>query len=80
MLFNSMLCSKWIKIGAQKTRLDDQRDGVISATKIDLHTLPTDILEVFSPLLCEMEEIGTSLDKDEFVDASLRLYETLNVH
>ncbi len=47
---------------------------MISAAKIDLHTLPTDLLEVFSPLLCEMEEIGTTLDRDEFLDASLRLY------
>lgn len=34
---------------------------------------------MFSPLLCEMEEIGTTLDRDEFMDASLRLFQTLTV-
>jgi hypothetical protein len=52
---------------------------VISAQHIDLHSLPTDILEVFSPLLCEMEELGTTLNQQEFLDASLRLYQTLNI-
>ncbi len=37
---------------------DSDNDGAISAQKIDLQTLPTDLLELFSPLLCEMEEIG----------------------
>jgi hypothetical protein len=54
-------------------------EGIISASKIDLHSLPTDILEVFSPLLCEMEELGTTLNLEEFLDASLRLYATLNI-
>jgi hypothetical protein len=48
--------------------------GVISAQNIDLHTLPTDILEAFSPLLCEMEELGTTLNAEEFLDSSYRLY------
>jgi hypothetical protein len=52
---------------------------VITAHKIDLHSLPPEILEVFSPLLCEMEEIGTSLDREEFIDASLRLFNVSNV-
>jgi hypothetical protein len=54
-------------------------EGIISAQKIDLHSLPTDILEVFSPLLCEMEELGTTLNQEEFLDASYRLYATLNI-
>ena len=49
-------------------------EEVISAQKIDLHSLPTDILEVLSPLLCEMEELGTTLNLEEFLDAALRLY------
>jgi hypothetical protein len=53
---------------------DSDSDGIISAHKIDLHTLPPELLEVFSPLLCEMEEIGTSLDRDEFIDAALRMF------
>jgi hypothetical protein len=35
--------------------------------------LPSELLDIFSPLLVEMEEISQSLDQDEFVDASLRL-------
>lgn len=49
-------------------------EEVISAHKIDLHSLPTDILEVLSPLLCEMEELSTTLSLEEFLDAALRLY------
>lgn len=59
---------------------DSDQDGIISATKIDLQTLPTEILEIFTPLLCEMEEISTTLDREEFLEASLRLYQTLNIH
>lgn len=55
-------------------RPSGDQDGVISAQKIDLHSLPTDILEAFSPLLCEMEELGTTLNLEEFLDASFRLY------
>lgn len=54
--------------------LADNKEGVISAQNIDLHSLPTDILEAFSPLLCEMEELGTTLTLEEFIDASYRLY------
>jgi hypothetical protein len=57
---------------------NNDQDGVISATKIDLHSLPSEILEVFSPLLCEMEEMGTTLTRDEFLDAALRLYSVRN--
>ncbi len=47
---------------------------------MDLHTLAPEILEVFSPLLCEMEEIGTSLDREEFIDAASRLFQvSLNI-
>ena len=59
---------------------DSDSDGVISATKVDLNTLSTELLEVFSPLLCEMEELSTTLDREEFLDAALRLYSTLNVN
>jgi len=55
-------------------RPDGDQDGIISATHIDLHTLPTEILEVLSPLLCEMEELDTTLNLEEFLDASMRLY------
>ncbi len=67
--------SKKLKLNEIFDIFDSDQDGIISAQKVDLHTLTPDILEIFSPLLCEMEEIGTTLDRDEFIDASLRLFE-----
>ena len=32
---------------------------------------------MFSPLLCEMEELGTTLNLEEFLDASFRLYNVI---
>ena len=37
------------------------------------------MLEIFTPLFCEMEELGQTLDAEEFVDASGRLFETLTI-
>lgn len=50
------------------------QEGYISAQRIDLHSLQTDLLEVLSPLLCEMEELSTTLNREEFLDSALRLY------
>ena len=38
--------------------LDSDDDGFISAQKIDISVLTPDILEIFTPLLCEMEEMA----------------------
>ncbi len=35
------------------------------------------MLGLIGPLLCEMEELGQDLNKEEFVEAACRLYETL---
>lgn len=53
---------------------------MISAQRIDLHSLPTDVLEVLSPLLCEMEELATTLNLEEFIDSALRLYQVSSLH
>lgn len=53
--------------------MDSDGDGFISAAKVDVHTLPTDILEHFAPLLCEMEELNIVLNINMFIDASERL-------
>jgi hypothetical protein len=37
--------------------------------------IPHDVLEIYCPLLNEMEEMEQSLDLDEFIDASNRLYQ-----
>ena len=37
--------------------LDSDNDGQISAEKIDISLIPADLLEVLSPLFCEMDEL-----------------------
>ena len=37
--------------------LDSDNDGQISAEKIDISLIPPDLLEVLSPLFCEMDEL-----------------------
>lgn len=36
-----------------------------------------DVLEIITPLFCEMEEMGQTLDEEEFIDALCRLYEAI---
>ena len=59
--------------------LDSDRDGEISAEKIDISPLSADLLEVLSPLFVEMEELSQALDAEEFIDAVGRLYESLSM-
>ena len=41
-------------------RLDSDNDGLISAQRIDISTLSPDLLEVLTPLFCELEELSKS--------------------
>jgi hypothetical protein len=50
--------------------LDSDGDGKISAYRIDITSLDSELLQVLSPLFVEMEELGMSLDQDEFIDAA----------
>ena len=59
--------------------LDSDRDGHISADKIDISPLSADLLEVLSPLFMEMEELSQALDAEEFIDAAGRLYDSLSL-
>ena len=59
--------------------LDSDRDGHISADKIDISLLSADLLEVLSPLFMEMEELSQALDAEEFIDAVNRLYDSLTL-
>ena len=59
--------------------LDSDRDGHISADKIDISPLSADMLEVLSPLFMEMEELSQALDAEEFIDAVGRLYDSLSL-
>jgi hypothetical protein len=36
--------------------------------------LSSEIIDVFAPLLCEMEEMQATLDREDFLEAALRLY------
>ena len=63
-------------------RLDSDRDGHISSLAIDISSVSPGLLEIMTPLFCELEELGKSedpeqatLDIDEFVDALGRLYD-----
>jgi Ca2+-binding EF-hand superfamily protein len=68
-------------------RLDSDGDGLISAERIDISTVSAELLEIMTPLFCELEELGKTntneeqgdtLDLDEFVDALNRLYEQVS--
>ena len=59
--------------------LDSDRDGHISADKIDISPLSANLLEVLSPLFMEMEELSQALDAEEFIDAAGRLYDSLSL-
>ena len=59
--------------------LDSDKDGHISADKIDISLLSADLLEVLSPLFMEMEELSQALDAEEFIDAAGRLYDSLSL-
>ena len=66
------------KLGQIFDRLDSDQDGLISSEKIDRSVLSADLQVAFRPLLKELEQLEQPLDKEEFVDAAMRLYETLS--
>ena len=59
--------------------LDSDNNGYITASEINLDNVTIEILDVFAPLLVEMENLEESLDKFEFIDSSLELYKTLTI-
>lgn len=75
---------KFQRFQALFSRLDSDGDGMISAQQIDISTLSPDLLEILTPLFCELEELGkaesgeNSLDLEEFIDALGRLYEQVS--
>ena len=58
---------------------DSDGDGIISSSKIDISDVPTDILEIFAPLLCEMEEMGHTLSLEDFIEGSERLLKVTKI-
>ena len=53
--------------------MDSDGDGIISAQKIEIQDLSTEILEAFGPLLCEMEQLNFELNFEMFYQASSKL-------
>jgi len=54
-------------------------NGKISPDEINLDIVSTDMLLVFKPMLVEMENFDEDLDKEEFIESSLALLETLDI-
>lgn len=59
--------------------LDSDGDGIISSYRINITTLEPDLLQVLSPLFIEMEELGMTLNLEEFIDAADRLYKAVSL-
>ena len=57
--------------------MDNDEDGLISSLKINIIDLDPEVLQLLSPLLCEMEEIQVELDEEEFIDSLERLFTVL---
>lgn len=58
---------------------DSDNDGIISPSKIDITNVPIEILEVYTPILHELEELNQELNFEEFLSASEKLLQTLSV-
>lgn len=59
--------------------LDSDSDGQISAQRIDISQLNPELLEILTPLFCEMEEMAQNLNEEEFLDACGRLYDSVSL-
>lgn len=59
--------------------LDSDRDGVISAEKVDIESLDSEILKIISPMLINMEELAMEIDEQTFVYGMHEIYKKLCV-
>lgn len=66
--------SRQKKINEIFNLLDEDNDGEISWANIDLTKLSPGLTDVFKPLFDELEQIQEPLDREEFTDATIRLY------
>lgn len=60
--------------------LDSDRDGLLSAVRVNIDALTKARLAIVAPLLAEMEEKRATLDFEGFSQAIHRLLAILNVH
>ena len=59
--------------------LDRDGDGLISSNSIDVSRLPKKLIEMYSPLLSDLQNFGESLNLGQFIMVAKNLYATLNV-
>jgi len=64
-----------VKLGEIFEVLDSDDDGLISPTQIDISGLNAEILQILMPLLQELETFNETLDKEEFIESGLVLYQ-----
>lgn len=67
------------RLGEIFEMLDANGNGRISAEEINLDIIPPEVLVVLKPLLVEMENFDEELDREEFVDSSIALFEKLDI-
>lgn len=60
--------------------LDENGNERISAEEINLDIIPAEVLIVLKPLLVEMENFNEDLDREEFIDSCLALFEKLDIN
>jgi hypothetical protein len=59
--------------------LDSDNDGVISAEKINIEVIQSDILKIISPMLINMEELSMEIDEETFIYGMQEIYKKLCV-
>ena len=56
---------------------DNDGNGFVSSDEINLDNVTAQILEIFTPLFVEMENLGEKLNKEDFIESALNLFKTL---
>lgn len=69
---------KTAKIQSIFETMDSDKDGLVSAANIDVHSLPDEVLLILAPLLYELEDLNAELSISEFTEAFNRLYASLS--
>ena len=59
--------------------LDSDKDGVISADKVNIENIEEEALKYISPLLINMEELNMEIDEQTFVYGMEEIYKKLSV-
>lgn len=62
------------------SELDSDQDGTISSTRIDIASIPPELLNIIKPVLFEMEEMNTELNLQEFRNAISLLHRQLSTY